>query len=77
MNPHFGGTYHLHLQSRKSAEQETREADARRYIPEDGIFHNYRCENLKSYKKRRDQTRRIRRKWKRRGKKSICTLKAT
>jgi hypothetical protein len=21
---------------------------ARRYIPEDGILHNYRCENLKS-----------------------------
>jgi hypothetical protein len=23
----------------------------RRYIPEDGNFHNYRCENLKSYKR--------------------------
>jgi hypothetical protein len=24
----------------------------RHYIPEDGIFHNYRCENLKSYRRK-------------------------
>jgi hypothetical protein len=45
MNRCFGGTYRLHLQGRKSSEQEI----TRRCIPEDKIFHNYRCENLKSY----------------------------
>jgi hypothetical protein len=29
----------------------------RRFIPEDGILHNYRCENLRSYKEQQDGNR--------------------
>jgi hypothetical protein len=52
--------YHLQLQRRKSAKQETnvqqdggdtllRKVGSQRYIPEDGSIQNYRCKNLKSY----------------------------
>jgi hypothetical protein len=51
--PHFGGTYHLHLQGRISAEQGTSMHQVarhiqttRRCIPEDDNFHNYSCEDL-------------------------------
>jgi hypothetical protein len=63
VNRRFGGRYHFHPQSRKSAEQETSVQKVarqkmevisssetsvhirttRRYIPEDGNIHNYRC----------------------------------
>jgi hypothetical protein len=50
----FGETYHIHLQGRKSVEKETSMLagvrSARLNIPEDVNLHNYRCENLKSYK---------------------------
>jgi hypothetical protein len=55
VNRLFGGTYHLHIQGRKSAEQETRAQQVvrlipssetsihirttQRYIPEDGNIH--------------------------------------
>jgi hypothetical protein len=40
----FGGTYHLHLQGRKSAMEETSDhqvARARHYISEDGNIHHF------------------------------------
>jgi hypothetical protein len=58
----FGGTHRLHLQSRKiifftlkmktihSSESSVHTRYTRRYIPEDGILHSHRRENLKSYK---------------------------
>jgi hypothetical protein len=55
-NRRFGGKYRLHLQDRKSAEQETSVQQVashilttRRCIQEDGNIHNYHCENLQSY----------------------------
>jgi hypothetical protein len=55
-NRRFGGKYRLHLQDRKSAEQETSVQQVashilttRRCIPEDGNIHSYRRENLQSY----------------------------
>jgi hypothetical protein len=63
MSRRFGETCHLHLKCRKSTEQETSEnwfsalkigvvgsSELLGYIPENGKFHNYRYENLKSYK---------------------------
>jgi hypothetical protein len=55
----FGGTYHLHLQDRKIrgrrtsvsrllAEGDTFPRNVGSQIPEDGILHSRRCENLKS-----------------------------
>jgi hypothetical protein len=41
--------YHLHLEGRKSSEQETS-------IPEDGEIRYYRCGNLKSYKRSLNRT---------------------
>jgi hypothetical protein len=46
MNRRFGGTYRLHLQGRSVHFTGSR----RHHIPEDGILHSHRCENLKSYK---------------------------
>jgi hypothetical protein len=42
VNRRFGGTYHLHVQGRKSAEQETsvQQVARQRYIQEDGNIHN-------------------------------------
>jgi hypothetical protein len=62
VNRRFGGTYRFHLQgtkiSREGYQRESRwqaetpvdfQRTTRRYIPEDVILHNHRCENLKSY----------------------------
>jgi hypothetical protein len=65
MSRRFGGTYHFQFQGPKSAcstwlglsadrgmrpsETSVHIRTTRRYIPEDGNIHNYRCENLKSY----------------------------
>jgi succinylglutamate desuccinylase len=64
MNRRFGGTYHLHLQGRKSAEKETSEGrwlgritPKHRFIyrlhgaisQKMANFRNYRFKNLKSY----------------------------
>jgi hypothetical protein len=43
----FGGTYHLHLQSRKQTRKE--QACSRRCIQKDGNILKYCCENLKFY----------------------------
>jgi hypothetical protein len=48
VNRRFGGTHHIHLQSLKLADQETRVQKV--LATEDGYVHNYRCENLRSYK---------------------------
>jgi hypothetical protein len=44
VNRRFEGTYRLHLQ-----ETSVHTRSTRRHIPEDGILHSYRRENLKSY----------------------------
>jgi predicted GIY-YIG superfamily endonuclease len=54
-NRRFGGTYRLHLQSRRSrfskpaSKQVATQRTTRRHIPEDDTLQNHRCENLKSY----------------------------
>jgi hypothetical protein len=63
VNQRFGGTHGLHLQARRiSQAKNQREAESkpgssvdfqrttRRYIPEDRILHNHRCENLTFYR---------------------------
>jgi hypothetical protein len=61
VNRRFVETYHLHVQGWISAEQEISMQQVERhllvhirttwrYIPDDGNIHNYRCENLRSYK---------------------------
>jgi hypothetical protein len=37
------------LEAERSSETSVHKRSARRHIPEDGILHNHRCENLKSY----------------------------
>jgi hypothetical protein len=59
MNWRLGGTFRLHLQGRKIRERETSVSrwwtsvhigSRRHHIPENGILHSHRLENLKSYK---------------------------
>jgi hypothetical protein len=40
----------LKMEAIRSSETSVHKPTARRYITEDGNIHNYRCENLKSYK---------------------------
>jgi hypothetical protein len=55
VNRLFGGTYRLHLQGRIIGERGTsvnrwlQTKSIRRHIPEDGILHSHRRENLKPY----------------------------
>jgi hypothetical protein len=58
VNRRFGDKYRLHLQGRKIRQRGTSVSrllqtaatrSTRRYIPEDGILHSHRCENLVSY----------------------------
>jgi hypothetical protein len=57
VNRRLGGTSRLHLQGRKIRERGTSvirsiyKRSTKHHIPEDGILHSHRCENLKSYKR--------------------------
>jgi hypothetical protein len=54
----FGGTYRFHLQGRRisrakkkrESRWQARQPTTRRYVPQDRILHNHRCENLKTWK---------------------------
>jgi hypothetical protein len=52
--PAHAGTSHadfstLKLEAIRSSETSVQTRSTRRHIPEDGIHHSHRCENLKSY----------------------------
>jgi hypothetical protein len=49
VNRRFGGTYRLHLQTISYSETSVHTRSTLRHIPEDGILHSHRRENVKSY----------------------------
>jgi hypothetical protein len=52
VNRRFGGTYRLHLQVIRNprAMNQREQVAVDNYIPEDGILHSHRRENLKPHK---------------------------